>query len=80
MENYSAIKKGTLPFVTLWIGFEGIMPKWSKLEKHCMTSCADLRATQKCQLTGREIRFKGLGVGKIGKGSKKIQTSSYKRN
>lgn len=33
MENYSAIKKETLPFATPRMEFEGIMPKWSKLHR-----------------------------------------------
>lgn len=37
MENYSAIKKETLPSVTPWMEFEDIMPKWSKLERETNT-------------------------------------------
>ena len=40
-----------------------------------MISYADLKAKKKkkkkSELTGTEFRFKGLGVGKIGKGGKK---------
>ena len=51
MGNYSTIKKETLPFVTPWMEFEDITPKWSKLDrerdKYCMISCVDLRAKKK---------------------------------
>ena len=78
MENYSTIKKETLPFVTPWMEFEDITPKWSKLDrerdKYCMISCVDLRAkNKKSEFTSTEFRFKGLGVGKIDKGGKKYK-------
>lgn len=81
MESYSAIKKEALPFVTPWMESEDITPKWNKLERQILSSCVDLRAkNKKPELTGTEFRFKRSGVGKIDKGGKKIQTSSFKRN
>ena len=78
MENYSAIKKETLPFAKPWMEFEGIMPKWSKLHRErrilydlICGSKSKKKKKKKSELTGTEFRFKGLGVGKIGKGGKK---------
>ena len=57
MGNYSTIKKETLPFVTPWMEFEDITPKWSKLDrerdKYCMISCVDLRAKKKNNLNSQ---------------------------
>ena len=77
-------KKGNFAICDHMDGYWGHYAKWSKLNRKTNTVWShvwNLRAkNKKSELIGTECKSEGLGVGKMGKGGKKIQNSSYKIN